>query len=273
MPNNLEMYLKQEDIMAYITWKLSNNSIIGSYWYDLYLPTIMSQWLEENKKLVEVDTYWRANQHLPVISPSFYEASWELCRRGIIRPGIKKHWAQSTDDGSAGNWYSVTPFWKIWLSEKDKDNFIPTEPWRFGEMISPYSKIFWAWFHVRAQEAIRCYGSHAYLACCVMCGAAVESVLLNLAISKKGDEQAILKDYCTTSGRSKLEKLLISSQKDNIKNEFTTCFWLLKYWRDEAAHGTSSTISENEAYTSLALLLRCAQFSTDNYNLLTGKSI
>ena len=51
------------------------------------------------------------------------------------------------------------------------------------------------------------------------------------------------------------------------------CFALLKYWRDEAAHGRQSDISDNESFTSLVLLLRFSLFAKDNHEVLTGQII
>jgi len=44
---------------------------------------------------------------------------------------------------------------------------------------------------------------------------------------------------------------------------------LLKYWRDESAHGIESKIQEEEAFTSLLLLLRFAQFADSRWQDLT----
>lgn len=267
--------INQEDAIKYIIQYLDFKTSHGfnTYGYDLYLPDVMRKWCEERASALGVQTPTESHRFLPNISPYFYEASWELCRIGVLRPGINKWGQQSTEDGSAGNGYSITPFGKEWLVESDNTNFIPTEPGRFSEMLSPYSGVFGPGFHERAQQAIRCYGSHTYLACCVMCGAAAESILLHLAITKDGDEEKILKIYRASNGRQKLENMIIGQQKGSIKNDFEICFGLLKYWRDEAAHGRTSNISENESYTSLALLMRCAQFAKDNYEVLTGKKI
>lgn len=48
--------------------------------------------------------------------------------------------------------------------------------------------------------------------------------------------------------------------------------WMLKYWRDIASHGGVSTISDDEAITSIALLLRFAHFSHDNWDRLTVRN-
>ncbi len=267
MTIQIDKLLNQEEATEYII-----KNLVPNYGYDLYLPSTMREWCKENYASLGVDRY-NSERMAPDISPYFYAAAWELCRRGILRPGIRQYGKQSTEDGSAGNGYSITPFGKQWLEESDKDIFIPTEPGRFSEMLSPYTKIFGPGFHERANQAIRCYGAHTYLACCVMCGAAAESILLKLATEKEGDEEKILKRYRAANGRKKIEDMIIRNQKGFIKNDFEIFFSLLKYWRDEAAHGRQSNISENESYTSLALLLRCAQFAKDNYNILTGKNI
>ena len=141
----------------------------STYGYDIYLPSLVRIYLQKEKRM---NSSSEQAQALKEMMPMFYAIAWDLCRRGIIRPGINEYGAQATDDGNAGNGYSLTPFGRSWLNEKDKDYFVPTEPERFAKMLSPYKEKFGAFFHQRAQEAIRCYGAHAYLACCAMCGAA-----------------------------------------------------------------------------------------------------
>jgi hypothetical protein len=81
-------------------------------------------------------------------------------------------------------------------------------------MLEPYREKFGPSFHQRVQEAIRCYGAHAYLACCAMCVAAAESALLSIVIAKVNDENDILVKYRSANGRKKLrifcwDKLLV----------------------------------------------------------------
>jgi len=271
MPNQSSLpNLGEEDctkmIVDYLTSPNRAPTTFPSYGYDLYLPNVMREWLRARGFPYPDD-----EPRLPDISPQFYSAAWELCRRGILRPGVKAYGEQSTRDGAGGNGYSVTPFGRQWLSESNREMFVPTEPGRFSEMIAPFGPIFGSSFQQRANEAIRCYGAHAYLACCVMCGASAESILLHLAIAKDGNEQRVLNKYRAANGRRTLENLIIGQQRDAIKQDFEVSFSLLKYWRDEAAHGRKSDITENEAYTSLALLLRCAQFARDNQQILTAQ--
>ncbi len=262
--------LNQDDCVRIIVEYLSlGTPQVASYGYDLYLPKIMRSWISESAAELGIERDW-PDRYLPEVSVQFYSAAWELCRRGILRPGIRQHGLQSTEDGSAGNGYSLTPFGKQWLSEKDKDALVPTEPGRFSEMISPFGKIYGPGFQERADEAIRCYSAGAYLACCILCGAAAESVLLSLAVRKTQDEAEVLKKYKAANGRKTLENMIIGEQRSAIKSDFEVCFSLLKYWRDEGAHGKQFRVGENEAYTSLALLLRCAQFAKNNYQTLTN---
>lgn len=271
--------LNQEDALKYVIellkWKEGNAQDTRhgiEYGYDIYLPNVMRKWCKVNYGQFGIANEHQSDQLLPAVSPYFYNACWELCRLGVLRPGIHEWGAQSTDDGSAGNGYSLTPFGKQWLSEEDESVFVPTEPQRFATMIAAYAK-FGPGFQERANQAIRCYGAHTYLACCVMCGAAAESILLHLAITKEGNEPGVLKKYRASNGRKAIENTILGSQKGGVKNDFEACFNLLKYWRDEAAHGRKSDIKESEAFTSLALLLRSAQFAMDNYESLTGKKL
>ena len=259
--------MKSEDVInqlvQYLRKVINNGS--SSYGYDLLISDLLRQLApgehggEDRKKMRD-------------LSPYFYNAAWELARRGIIRPGVKSFDSQSTADGSAGSGFSITPFGKQWLSEANNDTFIPTEPERFAEMLKPYAARFGAGFHERAQEAIRCYGAHAYLACCAMCGAATESIVLTAAKLKYKDQEEMLKIYFSSGGRGKVETRLLGQAKEHIAREFKGLSTLLKYWRDEAAHGTTSGISENEAYTSLAMLLRLAKSVDDNWDELMGQN-
>jgi hypothetical protein len=55
----------------------------------------------------------------------------------------------------------------------------------------------------------------------------------------------------------------------STQDEFRGNLNLLKYWRDVASHGRVAGIEENEAFTSLAILLRLARFASDRWDDLT----
>lgn len=138
------------------------------------------------------------------------------------------------------------------------DDTVPTEPERFGEMLAASKDVFVPVYHQRAQEAVRCYGAHAYLACLTMCGAAAEAIVLSIAqkldLEYKNSYRidALIKKIIDKSDKIKLEEI----------NQFTS---LLKYWRDEGMHGELERFQENEAFTSMALLLRFSIFAKENW--------
>lgn len=109
-----------------------------------------------------------------------------------------------------------------------------------------------------------------------MCGAASESILLAVAIEKKGEEEVVRK-YQSTNGRKNVEQMITAQQPDHnthinrINEEFHSYTSLIKYWRDDAAHGMDSPIGEGEAFSSLILLLRYAGFANDKWTELTRK--
>ena len=104
-----------------------------------------------------------------------------------------------------------------------------------------------------------------------MSGAAGESILLSTAIAKDGDEERVLKLYAASGGRLKVENLIFGQAKGGLQAEYRGLSSLMKYWRDEAGHGRASNISDNEAFHSLASLLRLSTFMNDNWNELIKK--
>jgi len=239
----------------------------SSYGYEIYLPVIIRHFLEKEFKVM----HHQADPYVRSLSPHFYAAGWELCRRGILRPGIKQEGEQATPDGASGNGYSITPAGRKWMVEAGQYDYVPTEPGRFSKILDSFSLKLGPAYRERSQEALRCYNAQAYLGCCAMCGAAAESILLSLAITKNGNEDAITQDYITRGGRSRIENLIVGQKHRLIQDEFRANLNLLKYWRDVAAHGKIAGIEENEAFTSLAILLRLARFAFERWGELTTK--
>ena len=249
-----------------VSWlRKPNHGHYPCYGYDIYIPNLVREHFAAEIRNDAPRLELTVREH----SSQFYAAAWELCRRGIIRPGVNRLYAQATDEGSAGAGYSITPFGQRWLNESDYDDFVPTESGRFAEMLAEHRQRFGPGFHQRSQEAVRCYGAHAFLSCSVMCGGATESVILAAAIEKK-DEESVLKAYRAAGGRRKVENILVGQSRFPLQEEYRGYTTLLKYWRDESAHGQTSDIQDNEAYTSLAMLLRLCKFVDDNWAELTS---
>ena len=163
------------------------------------------------------------------------------------------------------------PSGRKWLQEAGQYDFVPIDPGRFSSLLNSFTPKYGPGFQERSQEAIRCYGANAYLACCAMCGAAAESILLSVASTKDGDDSKVGKMYLSSGGRGRTEKYILGQQRQPLQEEFRGYLSLLKYWRDSASHGKQMGIKDNEAYTALAVLLRFAQFVNDNWTELTNK--
>ena len=261
VPSHKGEDMNEEDAFNYLVSWLRNPrpTPFGSFGYGFYLPNVIRLYLEEHEGL----QHPQGEQLVRELSPVFYAAAWELCRFGVLRPGLAIYGGQATPDGSSGNGYTITPYGERWLAGTVEDDFVPTEPGRFASLLHPFRELFGVGFAERAQQAVLCYRAHAYLACCAMCGAAAESILLALAI-KKTDEDEVLRSYASSGGRGRIEALVLANASEPVKRSFRGYTDLLKYWRDETAHGRVSQIGPDEAYVSLLTLLRLAQFARDH---------
>lgn len=278
---SLPEYTQEEalsKILNYLRNPESYSFNMPDYGNDLYIPKVIINCVHElqveqydknstpnqNRNPILIEDY-----HNPTNSGSFYDAAWNLCTRGILRPAVAYPYEQI---GIPGAGFKLTSYGKEWLNQTNGYECIPSEYGRFSQLLAEYSHRFRNRYHIRSQEAVSCYRAHNYLACCVMCGAASESVLLALAIAKCGNEERVLRDYKSGGGRGKIENLLLNQQNPYIYNELPKYTDLLKYWRDTAAHGADTNIGENEAFISLLLLLRFAKFGDEEWDKLTNSN-
>ena len=222
------------------------------------------------------ETFYDA--HLPAKRPlterqqaPFYDAAWELSRRGVLRPGPA--FPEQTYMGHPeGNGFSLTSFGRDWIEKYDQPEPFPMDPGRFSALMTSYGNLFGSGFVQRTNEAGGCYRALLYFACCAMCGAASESVLLAVAIAKTKDEATVLDNYRRTSGRQKLLAMITTGQNASTRGAVDSAIHLLAYWRDAAAHGLSTSITEFEAHDAMARLLRFAQFASENWSALTAEA-
>jgi predicted ATPase len=174
--------------------------------------------------------------------------------------------------GKQGNYdgggYTVTAHGRRWIDD-GASAILLGGPDRISQLFEKLSERLGPAFLQRATEAAHCHAFGVYVACCAMCGAAAESILLAVAITKTGDEKAILSSYRAAIGRQRVVNSIVGQARQPVADSFRIATGLLSYWRDDAAHGLASTISEIEAHEALARLLRFAQFTTDNWDELT----
>jgi hypothetical protein len=238
----------------------------SSYGYEIYLPNVVRAYVSEVEKLPEHLSSIRDGARPRELSPYFYDAAWDLCRRGILRPSVKVFGGQSVGEGEG---YSVTELGRSWLKGQTGGTTI-IEPGRLGQVFVNLAVKLGSGFLQRANEATRCHAFGLNLSCCAMSGAAAESILLAVAIAKSGDEPSVMKIYEAAHGRRKIVDGIVGQARTAIASPFRSATGLLSYWRDDAAHGVVSNISEIEAHEALSRLLRFAQFANDNWDELTN---
>jgi hypothetical protein len=258
-----------EHLIAYLLAEITKPpSRLGTfntkYECDLWIPEFVRNFWHSRDQTLVIE---QSLQHKPYYTP-FYDAAWELCRIGVLRPGENAPMGGSNyGSGFQGDGFSLTEFGRGWVGSADQHP--PSDPSRFAEVIQPFASQFGEGFAQRAIEAARCHRTTNYLACCVMAGAAAESILLALAIAKVGDESKVLAEYRGAHGRNKITNRITGNLRAGLKDQFAAVSGILGYWRDEAAHGTRSDITEFQAQASLSQLLRFAQLASGNWELLT----
>lgn len=232
--------------------------------FDLFVPDAIYKYLSALKSQTRPDN-WSGGRitydHKTNASP-FYEAAWNLCQKGILMPGTVSYGPNAHASYSTRVEYGflLTNYGRAWLEQISGYEYIPLEFGHFAKILADHAQVLGVDYHSRSQEALRCYRAQAYLACCTMCGASAEAILLSVALLKSGDEEKVYKDYLSAGGRVRIENSILGQQSAVIQREFRGYMDLLKYWRDNASHGSHSVIQESEAFISLTLLLRFAQF-------------
>ena len=241
----------------------------STYGYEVYVPNFIATYLSEVERPPGHESTWREGPRARELMSVFSEAAWHLCRRGILRPGVRALGGQG--DGGTGHGYTVTSQGRAWI-ESGALTPILFDQSRLGQLFKTLSKPLGPGFQQRATEAAACHALGCYLASCAMCGAAAESILLSAAVAKIGDEATVLKTYLSPQGRKRTIDSIVHGARSAIADPFKAATSLLSYWRDEAAHGTVSEISEIEAHTALGRLVRFAQFTCDNWAELTARA-
>lgn len=230
---------------------------------DIALPHIVwKYWIDQiDRTKYNTVTDLESEKFIP-----FYDAAWEFCRIGILRPGPLAPRGMSITAWN-GDIYTITDFGRKWLANTSSRP--ATDPNRMSEIFESFRLTFGEGYAQRATEAVRTYQTANYLAACVMAGAAAESLLLAVAIGKIGSEKKVLAEYNTSGGRTRVIQKVVGNVTVSISSRFQASLQVILYWRDDAGHGSVTTISEIEAHSSLTQLLRLSQFCADHWTQLT----
>jgi len=247
--------------LATIPAHINRHALASTRYAHMYLPDIMPRFWQARGSTTPFSEL--TDEH----SQPFYDAAWELARIGVIRPGrVAPKGLEMAND--FGDHWSITEFGFQWLADASKRSYLDVS--RLSDIFASFSGRFGPGFAQRAVEAVRTYRTSNYLSACAMVGAAAESVLLALAIAKKGNEAEVLKMYRNAGGRSRVTTYVAGTSSPSVARQFQAALHVLHFWRDDASHGVHTTISEVEAHAALSELIRLAQFASDNWDDLTA---
>lgn len=93
-----------------------------NYGYDLYAH----RGAEEAALRLHPNNPFDREQAMRDLSPIFYEAAWEMCRRGIVRPGIRRSADQAVEEGG----YALTKSGRTALGNLDAASLLIVQPGR-----------------------------------------------------------------------------------------------------------------------------------------------
>jgi hypothetical protein len=222
------------------------------YGYDLWPPQVARAFVEQQRNIQHHDRERIVREIVPVCM----DAAWELCRRGLVRPGVKNIGEQAVPETG----YSLTGAGREALANIDPANILVMQPGSLARTFATFEERFGDGFMQRASEAINCRNAEAWLACCAMAGAAAESILLALAITKTGDEPMVVNTYAQSGGRRKILNMIVGQLDQNRRDTLTTFTNIISLWRDEAAHGKATPLSTANADEALRQLLHMSQW-------------
>lgn len=233
-----------------------------AYGYDLYPTQVVRCAAARTKPDVILENPTLAREW----SPFFMEAAWELCRRGLLRPGPRVYDGQTVSEGG----FSFTEEGRRRLPLLDDTEVLLVQPGALASTFESHRPQFGDGFAQRAQEAIKCRNAEAWLACCAMVGAAAESILLALAVAKTDDEPQVVKNYNASGGRRRVINMVVGQSDEATRNHLVTFSNIVTNWRDEAAHGHASSLANANADEALRQLLHMCQWVSREWAVLTS---
>ncbi len=232
----------------------------ASFGYDVY-PEFLADLYAQNMVASGMERTELADRIAPVLN----DASWELTRRGYLRPGpIGKAQTLAPYHG-----YSLTASGRNAVKSLDLDSLALLQPGSLSAALGSYRRLYGESFFQRSQEALKCRNAEAWLACCAMAGAAGEAIMLTVALAKTKDEDRVRKDYNGAGGRQKISNLITGHLPDWQKNSFKSLTGIISHWRDEAAHGAATTLTTANADDALRQLLNMCQWTEKYWAELT----
>lgn len=208
--------------------------------------------IEEHGRTERPVTHFDWGEH----SAPFYEAAWELVRRGWLTPQFHR-----TDEYKAlvdASAFRVTPVGIEAARSFGRAAVLPVEHDRFLEVLLAHQVRFGSLYGIRCKEAVKAYRFQLHLSCLTMCGAAAEAVLVCLGVEKFGSREK-LDDKVLKAQRRSLLRIVSESLKGEQKDMLETLAESIRYWRNDAAHANEREFDEAHCFLALTRLQRLAE--------------
>ena len=103
-----------DDALNHLVALLKRGQPLGKGGYDIYLDDVIDDYIIKNEGM-QRDSSYKFRDRGVALSESFYSAAWELCRRGILRPGRRDSAGSGVGNNEFGAGYSVTQQGREWL--------------------------------------------------------------------------------------------------------------------------------------------------------------
>ncbi len=186
-PNMQDFNFAVDEAYQYlIEWStdiVNERRAASNYECDIYLFEVVNEYLKTSKIPEGEKSTFRKK-----IAGVFMSAAWELALKGVLRVGSTDDIQGSNHRLSTGSSFAITERGKAWLKQEKYQPISMSSSAMVGVMRKLQGR-FGESFYERATEASACYENGCYLACCAMCGAAIESIFLKTAVEKLGDEK------------------------------------------------------------------------------------
>ncbi len=251
----------------FITWlqnKLNTGNWMGGGDYDFTLSQVFESFL--SKRGLQPQSDWQKSFVQGRIGKRFQDAAWSLAIRGVVRP-TRSTLLQTVVQTHVFEGYSLTNAGMSWL-KNEGTSLVAQGPQQMIVVFSQFEEIFGSEYFLRAREAVNSFNGHCYLACCVMCGAAAEAILLSLASASYSSRAEAEKIYFGKSGRDRIFRRLTDQKSNSVQTAIGSAFSILKHWRDESSHGATTDSSRDQAEVALRTLLAFAQTAEKNRDFL-----
>jgi hypothetical protein len=122
------------------------------YGYDLYPPQVARAFVERARDIPDSDR----DRVVRELTPVCMDAAWELCRRGLVRPGVKNIGEQAVSETG----YSLTIGGRAALANIDPANVLIMQPGSLAATFATFAQRFGDGFRQRSTETPR-HGSGA----------------------------------------------------------------------------------------------------------------